>query len=135
MAHQDDQHSLSIVGVSVATGVFMAYLLWGVSCAMYNAAGHGELAVFEVGDDGVSLPIRRRGAGLAFGIAGVATFVSKSFAMLPEMPSVLGFIFRERFWFVIVSALVLGGVALFALLLKRTEAALATPAYKRKKRR
>lgn len=127
--------------VTLSVGAVMAFLLWGVSCAMYDAA-NSTPAVFTL-DDGSeptttsasTMRIRGRGAGLAFAVAGVVTFVSKSFTMLPQLPSVLGFIVKERFWFVLVSAGILGGVALFGVFLKRTEAALANPPRKKRRRK
>ncbi|HVJ85584.1 MAG TPA: hypothetical protein VM452_08050 [Caulifigura sp.] len=136
-AHDDGGESVSIAGVSIAVGAVMTFLLWGVACAMYDAARPkiADIAAIDDEVDGRPVRVRGRAGALAFGVAGVATFLSKSFSMLPEMPAVLGFVFRERLWFAVTAALVLGGVVLFGVFLKRTEAALATPYHKRKRRR
>ncbi len=136
-AHDDGGESVSITGVSIAVGAVMTFLLWGIACAMYDAARPriADLAVMEDELEGPPIRVRGRGGALAFGVAGVATFIAKSFSMLPEMPAVLGFVFRERVWFAVTAALVLAGVVLFGVFLKRMEEALATPYHKRKRRR
>jgi len=137
MSRDDDESGLSIATVSLGVGVVVAFLLWGVACAMYDAARPQLADVAEVNSDFEAPRIRVRGggAGLVFAVAGVVTFVVKSFTMLPELPGVVGFVFRERMWFAMTAALVLGGVVLFGVFLKRTEAALAAPRHRRKRRR
>ena len=126
----------SIRTVSIGVGLLMTWLLWGCACAMYDAGRPRPADDALLGEDnGVAVPLRMRGraGGLAFAVSGIATFVAKSFSMLPQALTVTGFIVRERFWYVIVSFVVLGGVVAFAWFLKQTEAALAAP--KRKRRR
>jgi hypothetical protein len=123
---------LSVTAITIAVGLLVAWFLWGVSCAMYQAANPvtvNSLENLEVRPTGTGT-----GGGRAFATAGVATFVIKSFAMLPKLPSVIGFVFRERLWFVVVAAVVLAGVVLFGVVMKRTEAALAAPAWQRRRR-
>jgi hypothetical protein len=116
---------LSITAITIAVGLLVAWLLWGVSCAMYQSAHPPTL---EDGVEGLEVvPAGGRISGGAFAIAGVATFVIKSFAMLPKLPSVIGFLFRERLWFVIVATAILAGVLLFGVFMKRLELALENP--------
>ncbi|OAI57755.1 hypothetical protein AYO47_07660 [Planctomyces sp. SCGC AG-212-M04] len=121
---------LSVTAITIAVGLVAAWFLWGVSCAMYQAANPVTVNSLE------NLEVRPTGtgSGRAFANAGVATFIIKSFAMLPKLPSVIGFIFRERLWFAIVAAAVLAAVAVFGVVMKRTEAALAAPAWQRRRR-
>jgi hypothetical protein len=137
MGSGSDDSGASIRTVSIGVGLLMTWLLWGCACAMYDAGRPRPADDSLLGeDDGVAVPLRIRGraAGLVFAVAGVATFVGKSFTMLPEVLTVTGFIVRERFWYVIVSFVVLGGVVAFAWFLKQTEAALAAPKRKRRRR-
>jgi hypothetical protein len=122
---------LSVTVITIAVGLLAAWFLWGVSCAMYQAANPVTVDSLE------NLEVRPAGSGTgsgrAFAEAGVATFVIKSFAMLPKLPSVIGFVFRERLWFAIVAAAVLAGVVLFGVFMKRMEMALETPRHRRRR--
>lgn len=129
MAKGDDGGNLSVTMVAVAVGALVTFVLWGVACAMYDAS---QPQLSDILDSDRAPPsIRIRGGA----VAGVATFVAKSISLLPHFPQVVGFVVRERFWFAVTTAIILAGVVLFGILLKRTEAALATPHYKRNRRR
>ncbi len=132
MTKSGDDQGLSITAMTIGCAVLVTWLLWGVSCAMYEAAyppiaGDGDLELRP--------HIGRRTSGLIFAVMGVVTFVVKSCTMLPQVPTVMAFLFRERFWFVIVAAGVLAGVGLFGVFLKRMELALAGPQRKKRRRR
>jgi hypothetical protein len=79
--------------------------------------------------------VSTRGAAGAFVIAGVATFFIKTFSMLPQLPAVFGYLFRERIGFVIVATAILAGVILFGVFMKRLELALEGPKKKRKRKK
>jgi hypothetical protein len=126
-----DDAGLSTTTVTASAGVVVAYLLWGVACAMYDTTQGAALAAVDEelmseSDAGghIRIPVRGSAGVLAIAIAGVVTFVTKSFSYLPQLPGVVSFVVRERFWFVIVSFAVLGGVVLFGWFLKRTEESL-----------
>jgi hypothetical protein len=141
MSEEGSSKGLSITTVTIAVAVVTTWLLWGVACAMYGNAHpeavEGQLeVVVDTGDDGLR-PTRvgTRGAAFAFVIAGISTFFLKTFQMLPELPSVLAYLFRERIGFVIVANGILAGIILFGVFMKRLELALEGPKKKRKKKR
>ncbi|MBX3442603.1 MAG: hypothetical protein KF774_09345 [Planctomyces sp.] len=113
---------LPVMLVSAGVAAVLALLLWGVACAMYdNAQGYRWVMEASEGTESVRL---RRSSGIAMLVSGVIVFVKNSVMYVPELFSVIGFVFRERFWFVIVSAILLGGVALAGWQLQRMETAM-----------
>jgi hypothetical protein len=139
MSREDNGKGLSVTVITICVGMAITWLLWGVACVMYGNARpeavEGQVEIVpDLGDDG---PTRfsTRGAAPAFVIAGVATFFVKTFSMLPQLPAVLAFLFRERLWFVIVATAILAGVIVFGVFMKRMELALEGPKKKRKKKR
>jgi hypothetical protein len=104
--------------VTVGVAAVLAVLLWGCACAMYDTA-HGYRWVFGDPENPNFRP--RRTAGIGFLIAGIIAFVVNSVTYLPQIHLVIGFIFRERMWFVFFSLLVLGGTILAGWMLKRME--------------
>jgi uncharacterized protein with PQ loop repeat len=141
MSEEGNSKGLSITTVTIIVAVVVTWLLWGVACAMYSNAhpaaveGHLEVVV-DTSDNGLG-PTRMgtRGASFAFVIAGISTFFLKTFQMLPQLPSVLGYLFRERIGFVIVANAILAGIILFGVFMKRLELQLEAPKTKRKKKR
>ncbi|MBX3442602.1 MAG: hypothetical protein KF774_09340 [Planctomyces sp.] len=106
---QDDEPAGMPIGlVILASAAVIAFVLWGVACAMYASA------------EGVQYGTARRSAA-AIGRGGIIVFVKNAIVFLPELPQVVGYIVRERFWFVIVSGAVLTGTALFGWQLKRMD--------------
>jgi hypothetical protein len=115
---RSSEEGLSSWIVTLGVAVVLAFLLWGCACAMYDNAegnrwvfGDPEKPTFRMG----------RGAGIGFLIAGIVAFVVNSVTYIPEIHHVIGFIFRERMWFAVVSALVLGLTLLAGLWLKQME--------------
>lgn len=131
MVKQDSDQGLSITTITICVAVVMTWLLWGVSCAMYEAA-HPVVDV-EEGSLDLRPHIGGRTNAPIFAVMGVITFVTKSFSLLPKFPEVIGFLFRERLWFIVVAAGILAGVVVFGIFLKRME--LALEGAKKKKRR
>lgn len=138
MSSEENKRGLSITTITIFVGVVVAWLLWGVSCAMYRAAqpetAEGDIEVVVDVDKDHLTPSRVRGAGPAFIIAGVATFFIKTITMLPELPSVLAFLFRERLWFVVVATGIIAGVIFFGVYMKRLELALASSKKRKRKK-
>ena len=138
MGKQDSSRGLSVTVITICVGVVTTWLLWGVACAMYGSARPEAVqdqveVVVDMESDRLS-PGRVRGAGPAFIVAGVATFFIKTLTMLPQMPDVLGFLFRERLWFVVVATGILAGVICFGVFMKRLEMALEGPKKRKRKK-
>jgi hypothetical protein len=141
MSEEGSSKGLSITTVTILVAVVTPWLLWGAACAMYGNAHPEEIAgqvevVVDL-DDPDRLPGRlgSRGAAGAFLIAGVSTFFLKTFQMLPQLPSVVAYLFRERIGFVIFANAILCGVIFFGVFMKRMELALEGPKKKRKKKK
>jgi hypothetical protein len=141
MSEEVNGKGLSITTVTIIVALVTTWLLWGAACAMYGNAHPeavaGQLEVLiDAGDDG-HRPTRvgSRGTAVAFVIAGVSTFFLETFQMLPQLPSVLAYLFRERIGFVIVANGILAAVILFGVFLKRMELALEGPKKKKRKKR
>jgi hypothetical protein len=68
-------------------GVFALalFLLWGIACAMFDTAQGNRW-----------VPDGRLTTGSA-----VVAFVSNAFQYIPDLPQVLGYIFKERLWYVL----------------------------------
>jgi hypothetical protein len=115
---RSSEEGLSTSIVTLGVGVVVAVLLWGCACAMYDNA-EGNRWVF--GDPEAPRFRMGKGAGIGFLIAGIVAFVVNSVTYIPQMHKVIAFVFQERMWFVVVSALVLGLIVLAGLWLKQME--------------
>ncbi|OAI57754.1 hypothetical protein AYO47_07655 [Planctomyces sp. SCGC AG-212-M04] len=141
MSSEDNKKGLSITTITACVGVMITWLLWGVACAMYGNArpeaveGQIEVVVDVENESGMPRPMSTRGAAGAFVVAGIATFFIKTVTMLPQLPAVLGYLFRERIGFVIVATAILAGVILLGLFMKRLELSLEGPKKKRKRKK
>lgn len=138
MSREESSKGLSITVITIIVAAVTTWLLWGVACAMYGNANpeavEGQIEVVVDLESDHLTPGRVRGAGPAFLIAGVSTFLIKTLTMLPQLPAVLGYLFRERIGFVIVATGILAGVILFGVFMKRMELALEGPKKRRRKK-
>lgn len=115
----DEGISTSIVTLGVAAVI--AVLLWGCACAMYDNADGNRWVYGDPDNPNFRM---RRGGGVGFLIAGIIAFVTNSVTYIPQMHKVIAFVFQERTWFVVVSALVLVLTVLAGLWLKQMETSL-----------
>jgi hypothetical protein len=109
-AASDNEHPFTLGKMTVLLLALVTFILWAIAAAMYQTE-HGDL---NAG--------RFRGRGVAGQLVTMAVRLTwNAIISIPEFFQVMGYVFQERFTFVIVAIVIEALLVLFLLWMRRVD--------------